>query len=155
MGQTNNCNYCKHKFKFKFPYKRWIDVMKVISKKDRRETETITFMWEDKPWMIDDNCQLYEINDSLYIELVEPLTSTEANKKGEKWDYHYPDINIIPKNRDFKLLQTIKKEYRKLDFNIVINDRLNDENTHYCNIRKITGKKHIKIWLEEAWHCER
>lgn len=160
MSHTNNCRFCKYKFKFKYPYREWRQVTKLLYEKAvKRFTaiETITFMFNGKPWIISDNCGYHGdgvatgVDEYLCIELVEPLTYEQVKKK-TSWNYRWPRVEQIPSDRDMNLLKKITEENAELDLCIDVYDAFGDDIHHHCGIVAIKGDEHIKIMLEEAWH---
>lgn len=158
MSHTNDCAYCKSKFKYKFPYRTWQKVTKFLySKVIKRfsRIETITFIYNKKSWILADNEKVpHEIDECLNILLVEPMTRKEAGKK-TSFDDYWPDVNSIediPADRDIDLLKRINKKDSKLDMNIIVYDFFDSDREHYCGIVSIKGNENIQIILEEAWN---
>jgi len=169
MSHTNDCEYCQNKFKFKFKYRKWEEVTKVIYDKAVSRfspIETITFMFKNKPWIIDYTCgtkfgiDAGAVSDEfLHIYLTEPLTYEQAKKKNKSmgrniWLTPYEEVDSLSPDKDLKRLKTISKKSAKLDLLITIEDDFGDELRHYCGITKISGNEHIKIMLDEAYSCE-
>jgi hypothetical protein len=168
MNHTNDCNYCVNKFKFKFKYRKWSEVTKVLY--DKAVTrfspiETITFMFKGKSWIIDYTCGAKfgvdagaVSDDYLHLYLTEPLTYMQAKKKNESmgrdvWLTPFEEVKSLSPDKDLKRLKTISKEAAKLDLLITIDDVFGDNLHHYCGIKTIKGNEHIKIMLEEAYSC--
>ncbi len=166
MSHTNNCHYCKSQFKFKFSYRKWSQVSKEIYDRAVRQmspTESITFIFNNRPWIIDYTCgSSFGIDagmankDELDIYLTEPLTFKEAKaknkaKKLDKWLTPFAEIEKILPNRDLERLKTINKKDAELDLDIYVCDIFGDDKQHHCGIVEIIGSKNIKIMLEEAW----
>ncbi len=166
MSHTNKCNYCQNKFKFKFKYRKWEEVTKVLYDKAVSRfspIETITFMFKNKPWIIAYTCgsdfgiDAGAISDEfLHIYLTEPLTYMQAKKKNKSmgrgvWLTPYANIDSLSPDRDLIRLKTISKESAKLDLLISIEDDFGDKLIYYCGITKISGNEHIKIMLDEAY----
>ena len=169
MKHTNNCNYCKHKFKFKFPYRNWSQIAKTLYDRsvERFEpVETIMFMFEGKSWIFEDKCNDYKPNekeDSLLIELVARLTNKQA-KEIEKTEnrtgylistgYMFPDEEP-PLDREIKALKNVSTCAGKKDLSIVIDDVFGSGSFHYCGVTSIKGCKNVEIILKEAWSGKR
>ncbi len=166
MGQNCNCNFCKHEYKFKFPYRTWAEIAKVMYDRAVNEftpVETVTFMFNSRPWIISASCGYHcngvatKINGELNIELVEPLTQKQVPKVHKNYtvsDYRWEDIDNLPLNRDMLLLKKITKANAKRDMCIDVYDVFGDDIHHYCGVRKVEGCKDVKIFLEEAWSYE-
>ncbi len=154
----NECRYCKHKFCWRYSCRNLNDIFAKIEKKiPLKEVESLTFMFDGKPWIIEEQGVPHEIIGKLFIELVEPLTIEESVKEAERrkigytvWTYHFPEK--ITKKRNIKLLQKVSKKDRKRDLAIVVKTLKNcccsSSPKYYCGVTKTTGKKDIKIWLE-------
>ena len=151
MGQVNNCSYCKHKYEFKFPFTCWWDVINAIWTGRKTKPKTITFMYDNKPWIIDKSCDIRPINGDLHMHLVEPITKKKAREK-TSWDYRWYDK--LDKERDLKRLKKIPTYHRSLDIDIVVEDVLGSDKSIYCGITSVTGREYVKIWLEKAWSCK-
>ncbi len=166
MKHTNNCNYCKHKFCFKFKYRTWSQIAKALYNKSVKRfepVETITFMWKNKPWTIVDACgngRPQKRCGSLSIDLVACLTEQQAVEAGNKSDvmcaygYNWPDELHSP-DRDMKLLKNVSKADSEIDMYINILDLSGDGKLHHCGVVKLIGCKNVQIILEEAWSSKR
>jgi len=157
-----DCSWCKNKFKFKFPYRCWKQVAKIIyTAAERRMTPTLTiaFAFDGREWVIDTSLthnKLTELGGDLDIALVEPMTRQEFNSRKEKedagdaWDYHWPD-DVVDRTRTFTLLQTVSAIDADRDMHITVQDFFGSHLSHICGIRKVITGEHTQVHLEEAW----
>ncbi len=167
MSHTNNCRYCKYKFCFKFKYRKWSQIAKVLydrAVKRFEQVETITFMWKSKPWTMISACDDYkphgQDDGTLYIELVAPLTEAQAKEAGNNSDviasygHDWPE-KLYPPDRDMKILKDISALDSKKDIDIEINDLSGDGKLHFCGVKEVKGCRNAQIILEEAYSYER
>ncbi len=155
MTHENDCNYCKSKFKYKYPYREWREIALLLYKKSVKRmgpTQSITFMYNDKPFMIDETGNgPYSHSGYYVISLIEAMNNQEATDKGAgQWDYHWP-TETPPLDKDLKILQDMSEDDSTFDLDIDAWDKFGDGLHHHCGIIKITGGEHVKIWLEEVW----
>ena len=155
MGHTNNCTYCSHEFKYKYPYRYWSQIALLLyerSVKRMGATESITFMYDNRKFVISDNMSGYgECNGYYSISLVEPMTVEEAENKHASSTYYWPK-KLYPIDRDLKILQKISKIDSGRDLDIDVYDVFGDGLHHHCGIIRVDGDEHVKIWLKEAWN---
>lgn len=156
MSQENNCNYCKHSFKFKFPFRYWKQASEYLYKEAVRRMspmETITFIFDQREWVLDNNSEPHECNGELSIELVEPVTCQDyRDRTGGTMDYHWSDI--IDTTRTLKLLQKITSEDAERDMHIMVQDFFGSKKCHICAVHHIVTGEHAQIYLVEAWSHE-
>ena len=162
----SDCCFCKHSYKFKFPYSTWAEIAKTLY--DRAVSkftpvETITFIFKGKPWIIADHCGYHgdgvatEVGGELDLQFVEPLRREQVPKVHKNYtvsDYRWPKVNKLPPNRDMLLLKKITKANIKLGMCLDVYDIFGDGLHHHCGVRKVEGCKDAKIYLEEAWTHE-
>jgi len=161
MRYDQNCNYCKYKFSFKFPYRCWAQVAKVIynaSVKRMAPVNSIVFMFQNKEWVIEDNTDILRDNeivrdqDYLSIDLVEPMTDVEAHVITNN-DYRWPSGSAHTAYRNLRLLQDMPSFREKKDMRIECFD-VRTGIDHLCGVRKIQHGDKTILFLEEAWQCE-
>lgn len=168
-GHTDSCRYCRSSFKFKFPYRKWAQISKVLYDRAVAKftpVETITFIFDGKPWIIDYTCgEDFGVSggavsdDFLTIYLTEPLTHAEAKAKAKKtkrdpWLTPFDEIEALSPDRDMLRLKNISAAAAELDLDIYVCDIFGDEKQHHCGVRRIEGCKDVKIYLEETWCCK-
>ncbi len=162
MSQTNNCNYCRHKYAFKYPYRCWEDVAKFLYEAAVARMTPMThlrFIYDNREFTIvasSDKINRLGSGGDLWVELVEPMTAQEAHDKGVgHWSYCWPRKNIDPGARAFKMFQAIKKVDTDADMDFKVLDYLGDGRYHHCGITSIVSGTEAEIYLSEAWSCDR